>query len=61
MNERKTGEAYVMLGMSEFSLENYKEANAAWTKALKFPKSKKPAQQWMNHMREERARKVASN
>ena len=61
LNDRKTGEANVLLGMSEFSQDNYTEANEAWNRALKFPKSKKPAQQWINHMREERARKVASN
>lgn len=61
LKDRKTGEANVLLGMSEFSLGNYKSANTAWKRALKYPKSKKPAQQWMNHMREERARKVASN
>ena len=61
LNDRKTGEANVLLGMSEFSQANYTEANEAWSRALKFPKSKKPAQQWINHMREERARKVASN
>lgn len=60
-NDRKTGEAYVLLGMSYFSLENYSKAGTAWGRAGKYPKSKKPAQQWMNHMREERARKVAQN
>ena len=60
-NDRKTGEAYVLLGMSHFNLENYSQASTAWGRAGKYPKSKKSAQQWMNHMREERARKVASN
>jgi len=57
-NERKTGEAYVLLGMSHFSLENYDKASTAWGRASRYPKSKSPAQQWMNHMREERARKA---
>jgi tetratricopeptide (TPR) repeat protein len=60
-NDRKTGEAYVLLGMSYFSLEEYSKASTAWGRAGKYPKSKKAAKQWMNHMREERARKVASN
>ncbi len=56
-NERKTGDAYVLQGMSEFNLGNYSKASTAWGRASKYPKAKKSAQQWMNHMREERARK----
>ena len=56
-NERKTGDAYVLQGMSEFNLGNYNKASTAWGRASKYPKAKKSAQQWMNHMREERARK----
>jgi tetratricopeptide (TPR) repeat protein len=61
IKERKFGEAYLLLGMSEFSLGNYSEASTAWGRAGKYPKQKKAAQQWMNHMREERARKLAQN
>ena len=56
-SERKTGDAYVLQGMSEFNLGNYNKASTAWGRASKYPKAKKSAQQWMNHMREERARK----
>ena len=56
-NDRKTGEAYVLQGMSKFNLGNYSKASTAWGRASKYPKTKKSAQQWMNHMREERARK----
>ena len=56
-NERKTGDAYVIQGMSEFHLGNYDKASTAWGRAGKYPKAQKAAQQWMNHMREERARK----
>jgi tetratricopeptide (TPR) repeat protein len=56
-NERKTGEAYVIQGMSEFNLGNYSKASTAWGRASKYPKAQKSAQQWMNHMREERARR----
>lgn len=61
IKERKLGEAYLLLGMSEFSLDNFSEASTAWGRASKYPKQKKAAQQWMNHMREERARKLAQN
>jgi tetratricopeptide (TPR) repeat protein len=55
-SERKTGDAYVLQGMSEFNLGNYNKASTAWGRASKYPKAKKSAQQWMNHMREERDR-----
>ena len=57
LNERKTGDAYVLQGMSEFNLGNYNKASTAWGRASKYPRAKKSAQQWMNHMREERARR----
>ena len=56
-SDRKTGDAYVLQGMSEFNLGNYSKASTAWGRASKYPKAKKSAEQWMNHMREERARK----
>jgi len=56
-SERKTGDAYVIQGMSEFNLGNYDQARTAWNQATRYPRAKKPAQQWLNHMREERARK----
>lgn len=57
VNDNKTGQAYVLQGMSEFNLGNYDKASTAWGRASKYPKAKKSAEQWMNHMREERARK----
>lgn len=54
-SERKTGDAYVLQGMSEFNLGNYNKASTAWGRASKYPKAKKSAQQWMNHMREDLA------
>jgi len=56
-SDRKTGDAYVLQGMSEFNLGNYDKAGTAWRSASKYPKAKKSARQWLNHMREERARK----
>ncbi len=56
-NDNKAGDAYVILGMSEFNLGNYNKASAAWNRAAKYPKVKKSAEQWLNHMREEQARR----
>ncbi len=58
-SERKMGEAHLMVGMSEFNLGNYDDASAAWGRAMRFDKAKTAAQQWMNHLREERARKAS--
>lgn len=56
-SERKTGDAYVLQGMSEFNLGNYDKASTAWGRASKYPRARKSAEQWMNHMREERRRR----
>lgn len=57
-NDRKMGEAWVMVGMAEMSLENYDEALEAWRQANRYETARSAAQQWMNHLREERARKA---
>jgi tetratricopeptide (TPR) repeat protein len=59
LNERKTGEAHLMVGMSEFNLGNWDRASAAWGRASRYERSKKSAEQWMNLLREERARKAS--
>jgi hypothetical protein len=48
-----------MVGMSEFNLGNWDQASAAWGRASRYERSKNAAQQWMNHLREERARKAS--
>jgi tetratricopeptide (TPR) repeat protein len=58
--DRQTGEAYLMLGMAEFSQGNYDQASTAWGRAGRYDSAKGQAQQWMTHMREERARRTAS-
>lgn len=55
-NDRKTGDAYILLGMSEFHLGHYDKASTAWGRASHYPGASKSAKQWMNLMREERAR-----
>ena len=56
INERQEGEAHLMVGMAEFNLGNYDGASAAWGRASRFERSKKAAEQWMAHLRDERAR-----
>ena len=56
ISERQTGEAHLMVGMAEFNLGNYDDASAAWGRASRFDSARKSAEQWMAHLREERAR-----
>lgn len=64
LDENKTGNAWLMLGMSQASLKKYSQAREAFNKATDYKKSRKNAQQWLNHLKtlEERAqREVANN
>lgn len=60
LTDNQTGEAYLMLGLAEFSRNNFDQASNNWDRAARFEKTRNAAQQWKNHMREERARKSAS-
>jgi tetratricopeptide (TPR) repeat protein len=57
ISEQQMGEAYLMIGMSAFNLGQFDMASTNWGRASRYPKAKNAAEQWMNHMREERARK----
>ncbi|HKX57661.1 MAG TPA: hypothetical protein VJN01_16235, partial [Xanthomonadales bacterium] len=59
LDERKTGEAYLLRGMTEFNLGNYDAASADWGRASRYPKARDAAQQWMNHLEEERRRRAS--
>jgi tetratricopeptide (TPR) repeat protein len=58
VSDRQTGEAYLMLGMSEFNQENYDAATAAWAQAARYKETRGQSQQWMTLMQEERSRKA---
>lgn len=58
LDERKTGEVYLLRGMTEFNLGNFDAASADWGRASKYPKARDAAQQWMNHLEEERRRRA---
>jgi len=58
LNEREEGEAHLMVGMAEFNLDNFDAASAAWGRASRFDRTRKSAEQWMNHLREERKRRA---
>ena len=56
LDELRTGEALLLLGMSEFNFGNYEKAAAAWNRAYQYSQTKKSAQQWLNYMREDQIR-----
>jgi len=50
LDENKTGNAWLMLGMSQASLKNYSKARTAFQKAIKFEKARGNAEQWLSHL-----------
>jgi tetratricopeptide (TPR) repeat protein len=58
LDDRKTGEAYLLRGMAEFNLGNFDSASADWGKASRYDKARDAAKQWMNHLEEERRRRA---
>ena len=56
LDERKTGEAYLLRGMAHFNLGNYAGASTDWGRAGRYDKTRESARQWMNLLREERQR-----
>lgn len=59
LDETKTGEAYLMRGMAHFNLGNFDQASSDWGRASRYPRTKDAAQQWMNHLQEERQRRAS--
>ena len=59
LNERKMGEAYLLRGMAQFGLNNFDGASSDWGKARRYSRTKDAAQQWINHLQEERRRKAS--
>lgn len=59
LNDRRTGEAYLLRGMAQFSLGNFDAASADWGRASRYESTRGAARQWMNHLREERLRRAS--
>jgi len=59
LDDRKTGEAYLLRGMAWFNLGNYDKAGADWGRAGRHEKSREAAGQWMNHLQEEQRRRAS--
>jgi len=59
LDDRKTGEAHLLRGMAQFNLGNFDAASSDWGKARRNSRTKDAAQQWINHLQEERRRKAS--
>jgi tetratricopeptide (TPR) repeat protein len=59
LEERRTGEAYLLRGMAQFNLGDYDRASADWGRAGRYDRTRDAARQWMNHLQEERLRKAS--
>lgn len=59
LKQEKTGEAYLLRGMAQFNLGKFDGASSDWGKARRYDRTKDAAQQWINHLQEERRRKAS--
>lgn len=54
MNDKRNGEAWLLLGMTRFKLSQFDKAIEACEKALKFKNSTKHAKQWITYIANEK-------
>jgi tetratricopeptide (TPR) repeat protein len=59
LDERQSGEAYLLRGMTQFNLGDFDSAGADWGRAGRYEKSRDAARQWLNHLEEERRRRAS--
>lgn len=58
LDDRETGEAYLMRGMARFNLGDADSASADWSRAEDHDASREAAREWLKHLREEQARRA---
>lgn len=61
LSDNQTGTAWLMLGMTEASLNNYKSAKTAFNKARGYERSRSSAVQWLAHLKTLEKKLLASN
>lgn len=59
MEEWRAGEAHLLRGMARFNLGNRDGAVADWNEAARYEKTREAAEQWMNHLDDERRRRAS--
>jgi tetratricopeptide (TPR) repeat protein len=59
LDERRSGEAYLLRGMAQFNLGDFDNASTDWARARRYEGSREAARQWLNHLEEERRRRAS--
>jgi len=59
LDDRRTGEAYLLRGMVQFRLGDFEGAGADWGRAVSLETSREAASQWLNYLQEERRRRAS--
>jgi len=59
LDDRQTGEAYLLRGMVQFMLGDFEGAGADWDRAGRLESSREAARQWLNYLQEERRRRAS--
>ena len=57
LEQRQTGEAWLLLGMTRFQLQQYNRATEACEKATQFEKSRRHAEQWIAYIAREKEKR----
>ena len=59
LDDRRTGEAYLLRGLARYSLDRPAQAADDWERAGRYETARDAAAQWLNHLREERRRQTS--
>lgn len=59
LDDRRTGEAYLLRGLARYSLDRPDQAAADWERAGRYETARDAAGQWLEHLHEERQRKTS--
>ena len=57
LEQRQTGEAWLLLGMTRFQLQKYNRAIEACEKATQFEKARRHAEQWIAYIAREKEKR----
>jgi len=59
LDDRETGEAYLLRGMAQYNLGNLENAGIDWQRAGRYEKTREAARQWNNYLQEKLRRQVS--
>jgi tetratricopeptide (TPR) repeat protein len=59
LDPRQTAQAHLLRGVANFNLDRFEQARSDWAAARRDDSSREAAEQWLNHLREERRRQAS--